>query len=133
MRPPQAASPLCALAWDHFIHSPHAGDLPPGEGAVVTGEAGRITGECWVRLQVRHDAGHVTAARFRSFACPHTVATCDWLCAQLDGRPIADLQPSAPAEWAAALCVPREKLGELLLVEDALRSIAAQLGVHRVK
>jgi hypothetical protein len=46
--------------------------------------------------------------------------TVAWLCEQLPGRTRDTLIPGAPAAWAAARSVPVEKLGRLLIVEDAL-------------
>jgi hypothetical protein len=47
--------------------------------------------------------------------------TAAWLCGQLPGRARAGLLPGTPAEWARARGVPTEKLGRLLVVEDAMR------------
>jgi hypothetical protein len=52
--------------------------------------------------------------------------TTRWLCAQLPGRSRAGLLPGTPIEWAAARAVPVEKLGRLLVVEDALRACLAR-------
>jgi cysteine desulfurase len=86
----------------------------------VSGEAGTDAQGTWVRfhLLVRDDC--VKDARFQAFACPHTVDTAAWLCERLRGRRRSDLKAGTPAEWAEARSVPVEKLGRLLVVEDAL-------------
>jgi hypothetical protein len=48
-----------------------------------------------------------------------------WLCEGLRGRTRETLIPGAPADWARARGVPDEKLGRLLVVEDALRACLA--------
>jgi hypothetical protein len=74
-----------------------------------------------VRFQLLIDGDTVKDARFQAFACPHTTAVAAALCGALPGRKRATLVPGAPADWAAAQGVPVEKLGRLLIVEDALR------------
>ena len=60
------------------------------------------------------------AARFKAYGCPHTLAVVDWLTQQLPGRTRDEGPPGTPVSWAEALSVPTEKLGRLLVVEDAL-------------
>jgi len=45
-----------------------------------------------------------------------------WLTGRLPGRAVSGLGLGKPAEWAQALDVPVEKLGRLLVVEDALQA-----------
>ncbi|MBV9619642.1 MAG: aminotransferase class V-fold PLP-dependent enzyme [Gammaproteobacteria bacterium] len=95
---------------------------PPAPGVtLVSGEAGGPEQGTWIRFHLIVRGDTVKEARFKALACPHTVDTAAWLCAQLAGRRSADLIPGTPAEWAAARAVPVEKLGRLLIVEDALR------------
>ena len=105
---PRAPAPAEGAEW-----------LAPGSRR-VSGEAGTDAQGTWVRfhLLVRDDC--VKDARFQAFACPHTVDTAAWLCERLRGRRRSDLGTGTPAEWAEACCVPIEKLGRLLVVEDAL-------------
>jgi cysteine desulfurase len=88
----------------------------------VTGEAGAQAEGTWVRFQLLIEGDSVKEARCLTFACPHTVDTAQWLCERLRGRSRRDLIPGAPREWAQARSVPVEKLGRLLVVEDALRA-----------
>jgi cysteine desulfurase len=89
--------------------------------AVVSGEAGGPGQDTWVRFHLLVADGIVKDARFQAFACPHTTDAAAWLCGQLRGRARGALIPGTPAAWAAARGIPPEKLGRLLLVEDALR------------
>jgi cysteine desulfurase len=65
-------------------------------------------------------AGRVASATHRSYGCPYTLAVADWLCTQLPGRFAADPALGGPLDWAQALSIPPERLGRLLVVEDAL-------------
>ena len=98
-----------------------ATDARDGE---VVGEAGGAGQEVWVRFRLRVRAGVVTSALVKAYGCPHTLAVAAWVSERLRGRGRADLAPGTPAEWAEVLAVPAEKLGRLLVVEDALADCA---------
>ncbi len=103
-----------------------AGVLAGAAGTVLRGEAGQEAGEVWVRLHLRVRDDTVIEARFQALGCPHTLATASWLVLQLAGRKRSQLQPGSPQEWAQTLGIPVEKLGRLLLIEDALHAALAQ-------
>jgi cysteine desulfurase len=99
-----------------------------GRGAgirVVTGEAGGPDQGTWVRFHLLVAGESVKDARFQLLGCPHTMETAAWLCAQLPGRTREGLIPGTPAGWAAERSVPVEKLGRLLVIEDALLACLA--------
>jgi cysteine desulfurase len=98
-----------------------AADLADGPG-VVTGEGGGPGQEIWVRFHLSVDGGTVKAARFKAYGCPHTLAVAEWLAGRLSGRTRAEGAPGNPTTWAETLSVPVEKLGRLLVIEDALRA-----------
>jgi cysteine desulfurase len=104
--------------------SPASATLPGGPG-VATGEAGNIERGAWIRFHLHIENGRVTDARFRAYGCPHTLAAAEWVCRQVKGRSVTEASSpgfiSAP-EMAKALEAPAEKLGRLLIVEDALRT-----------
>ncbi|HUN71719.1 MAG TPA: aminotransferase class V-fold PLP-dependent enzyme [Steroidobacteraceae bacterium] len=95
------------------------GEASPGAGPAV-GEAGGPGQEVWVRFRLRIAGGVVKSALFKAYGCPHTLAVAAWVTERLRGRSRADLAPGTPAEWAEALAIPVEKLGRLLVIEDAL-------------
>ncbi|MCS6946224.1 MAG: aminotransferase class V-fold PLP-dependent enzyme, partial [Steroidobacteraceae bacterium] len=100
-----------------------AAPLPPAGPGWREGHAGSRRIGIEVMFQIAVDsAGRVTDARYSAYGCPHTLAAADWLRRQLPGRSIDDLLPGSPADWLQALQIPREKLGRLLTVEDALRA-----------
>ena len=82
----------------------------------------------WVRFEARGQGGLITAVRFRAWGCPHVLAACEFVAGTLEGQALADLG-DLDARWLAeALEVPPEKLGRLLVIEDALRALAAAGG-----
>jgi cysteine desulfurase len=93
----------------------------PGE---IVGEAGGPGQEAWVRFRLQVRGGSVKSALFKAYGCPHTLAAAAWVAERLRGRGRADLAPGTPADWAETLAVPVEKLGRLLIVEDALADCA---------
>jgi len=111
-------SPLARLL---FAGLPGAGTLEAAPG-VFRGEAGAAESGTWARFHVRIADGTVRDARFQAYGCPHTLAVVAWLTRQLSGRALCELAVGKPAEWARALDVPIEKLGRLLVVEDALHA-----------
>jgi cysteine desulfurase len=112
--------------------SPATPDGPaPGEtGSERTiGEAGSVAGGTWVRFALAIDRGRVTDARYKVYGCPHTLAAAAWFAEQLRGRRIEDVLEGGAREAARQIEVPVEKLGRLLVIEDALRD--CQRGVSR--
>jgi cysteine desulfurase len=98
---------------------PHGG----AEGtALISGEAGGPGQDTWVRFHLAVTDGIVKDARFQAYGCPHTLQVASWLTRQLPGRTREQGVPGTPASWAEALSVPVEKLGRLLVVEDALHA-----------
>lgn len=92
------------------------------EGAAVNGEAGAADQDTWIRFHLLVADNVVKDARFQAYGCPHTLAVAAWMVKTLPGRRRDSLQPGVPADWAADHGVPVEKLGRLLVVEDALQA-----------
>ncbi|HEV7714460.1 MAG TPA: aminotransferase class V-fold PLP-dependent enzyme, partial [Steroidobacteraceae bacterium] len=120
---------LSPAARRYFDELPGAGtlsgttaDTAAALESVVSGEAGSVGEDAWVRFHLRVSGGNVKAALFQAYGCPHTLAVTSWLSQQLPGRPRTDLVPGTPAAWLEAMDVPVEKLGRLLVIEDALRA-----------
>jgi hypothetical protein len=106
----------------HFDSLEGAGRLSGGPGYVISGTAGERAQGTQVRFDWRVEGGRISEARFLAYGCPYTLAACDWLVAQLAGRGRDAPWPGHPEAWARALDIPLERLGRLLVVEDALRA-----------
>lgn len=86
---------------------------------VYRGAAGSRGRGTWVQFDVRSSAGSIHVARFLAFGCPHTIAVSAWVAEHAAG-PICGtaLRESVP-DLSRRFAVPAEKLGRLLIVEDA--------------
>ena len=112
----------------YFEQAPCAGTL---EGlGVASGAAGNRTLGTWVRFDLRlapavDRPAVIAEARFLAFGCPHTIAVAAWVAEQAAGRPLSGelLQPVDALR--RSFDVPVEKLGRLLVIEDAWRAAAA--------
>jgi len=123
----QRAAGLSGLARRYFEQAPRTprfpeGSAPPG---IRNGRAGRRAEGTEIRFELEIHEGIVKSARFSAYGCPHTLAVTAWLCEELEGAPIEVGVPGTPADWAARFDVPTEKLGRLLIVEDAVRAALA--------
>src|SRR5688572_6548064 len=121
---------LNPLARRYFLAAPRIPEFPDGRAPpdVRQGRAGRSADGTAVFFELKIADGSVKSARFSAYGCPHTVAVSAWLCEVLEGAPLEAGAPGDPAAWADKFAVPAEKLGRLLVVEDALR---AALGYAR--
>jgi len=109
------------LTWRRFSSAAAAGAL---DGANVRrGAAGSIAGGTWVQFDVRLGGGPPTApiaaVRFRAFGCPHVIAVADWVAEASVGRPAVPQLPESIQALQERFAVPVEKLGRLLILEDA--------------
>jgi hypothetical protein len=109
----------------HFEASRNAGELPGSK----RGAAGSRSQGTWVQFDLEVAAGTISAARFVAFGCPHVIAACDIVCAEAEGTPLGVRLPQSPQVLLERLGAPVEKLGRLLVVEDAwLAAVRAASG-----
>lgn len=86
------------------------------------GAAGSRAQGTWVQfdLQVRADgARSILGARFLAFGCPHVIAVCQWLAEHAIGLAADPRLPESVPSLRARFEIPAEKLGRILVVEDA--------------
>jgi hypothetical protein len=119
----------------------HSGDVAAtaadAAGAIAStqcllcGEAGTQAQGTWVRFQLLLQVPdrNVLDVRYRAYGCPYTLATCEWLARRLAGQALPQRSPEGlaavvggAAERAQRLVVPADRLGRLLVIEDALRA-----------
>jgi len=108
-----------------FSWPARAGVLPDGPGEHLWGEAEALERRAWVRFEVRVQDGQIADGRFRAWGCPYVVAACDLALERLQGRPLSAAAGLDARTLATELEAPADKLGRLLVVEDALRALAA--------
>lgn len=106
-----------------FRALPHAGNLAAGGGSVVSGEAIALDRGAWVRFEARIEAGRIADCVFRAFGCPHTLAAAALAAGSVRARPLDDALALDAARLAQELDAPAEKMGRLLVVEDAMRAL----------
>jgi NifU-like protein involved in Fe-S cluster formation len=107
----------------YFESAANVGELKGPD--VFRGAAGNRDQGTWVQFDLQINAGTVSAARFLAFACPHTIAASAWLAENAVGRPLKSLLPIGVPELRDRFAVPIEKMGRLLIIEDAWLAAAA--------
>jgi NifU-like protein involved in Fe-S cluster formation len=115
------------LTHRYFESTPAVGQLGDGTSAVLgvfRGIAGRRERGTWVQFDIRVRDGQVVDARFLTFGCPHTIAVASWVAENGHGALTAKLPESVQA-LRARFGVPQEKLGRLLIVEDAWLAVTS--------
>jgi NifU-like protein involved in Fe-S cluster formation len=101
-----------------YFESPaNVGELS-GPG-VFRGAAGKGEEGTWVQFDLQCESGTLQAARFLAFACPHTIAVSAWLAEQSVGKAVTRALPESVEDLRDRFAVPVEKMGRLLIIEDA--------------
>jgi hypothetical protein len=108
---------------DLFARLPGADLLPAGVGALVTGEAIALDRGAWIRFDARIESEHIADCVFRAWGCPHTLAAAAWVAQELRTRAVPDCASLDALRLACELDAPAEKMGRLLVVEDALTAL----------
>ena len=122
--PAEAPLPTYSAAVvDHFDHPRNMGRFEPADD-VVSARAGQREQGTQFAISARIAAERIVAVRFEVYGCPHCIAAASWLSERLAGSAVTDLQTWSWREAAAALQIPAEKRGRLLILEDALRALA---------
>jgi NifU-like protein involved in Fe-S cluster formation len=113
----------------------HRFETAPRHGRVLAapferrrGGAGAIDRGVRVEFEARVREGRIVECRFRAYGCPHVIAAASWVAEQAEGRAAGDTSWVDPQQLAELLEAPPHKLGNLLVVEDALRACLADRG-----
>ena len=112
------SDPYSARVRELFAGPEHAGDLEKPDQRVQINEQG-----VRVALAAAIEGDIIVALRFRAWGCPHLLAAAEAFCRAFEGGPVSALQAFSAAEIMQTLAVPREKLGRILVLEDAVRSL----------
>ncbi|MDP9064840.1 MAG: iron-sulfur cluster assembly scaffold protein [Pseudomonadota bacterium] len=105
----------------HFGSATAAGVL---RGANVRrGMAGTCSAGTWVQFDVEFDSAEhptcIEAVRFLAFGCPHVIAVADFIAGSSVGYGVRPALPERLASLQARFDVPTDKMGRLLIIEDA--------------
>jgi NifU-like protein involved in Fe-S cluster formation len=90
------------------------------------GSAGSRAQGTWIQFDLRVDPGGtriIQAARFLAFACPHTIAAAAWTAEAAVGMSASAAPPGSAQGLRERFAIPVEKLGRLLIVEDAWSAV----------
>lgn len=110
-----------------FANPEHAGDLQHRYASVCTAEVAESENGARLLLIVGVQGQIIAEMRFRAWACPHLIAAAESVCVDKENGPVSTLREFDQNELMLRLSVPGEKIGKILLLEDALLSLAAQL------
>lgn len=108
------------LTLRNFQSASKAGVLAGGH----RGSAGERAQGTWVQFEFKVAAGAIVDARFLAFGCPHTIAVAQWLAEHSRDLPLRAEMPHGIAALRDLFAVPVDKLGRLLIIEDAWRAAA---------
>lgn len=114
--------PYSRIVADYFAHPANAGTLSEHRGSVICGAAGDREQGTEVVFHMRTGNGQIAAMSFQAFGCPHTIAACSLATEQLVGEPVESLVRLSAGWLAATIEAPVEKMGRMLIIEDALRN-----------
>ncbi|MCC7490048.1 MAG: iron-sulfur cluster assembly scaffold protein [Gammaproteobacteria bacterium] len=112
------------LVQEHFDNPRRLGP-PQGPGPVACGRAGSAAEGARILIEARIVAGRIEEITFRALGCPWVIAACSLAVDRLAGAPAAALAAFDPGALAAELDLPAERLGRLLILQDALRNCLA--------
>ncbi|HEY5624419.1 MAG TPA: iron-sulfur cluster assembly scaffold protein [Gammaproteobacteria bacterium] len=112
---------------ERFRSSEGAGEFAEGAPGVVTGEAEDRTLNVWFRFQIEFAGSAIRTVKYRVFGCPHSIAAAAWVADALPGSEVEALDELDTHGLLRRLDAPIEKLGKLLVLEDALRRCRKQI------
>ena len=113
-----------ALAIEHFERPRNVGRFIPAP-EVIEGTAGKREQGVRFALSAHLDGDRIAEVRFEAYGCPHCIAAASRLTESLRGATYEQLEQWSWRDLAAELAVPTAKRGRLLILEDAIRALAA--------
>lgn len=100
-----------------FANPAHAGDIEGVIPVLVEDQGVRVA------LTASRKNDLIATLRFRAWGCPHLLAAAEAFCAEYEGRPWSALVDFRAHELMQSLPVPTQKMGRILVLEDAVRSL----------
>ncbi len=99
----------------------------PAGSRLISGTAGSERDGARVRFFALVQQDRLCEVGFRAWACPHIIAACSLVAERLQGRPPADLCQAELTGGLEELEIPVEKMGKILILQDALRACREDL------
>jgi NifU-like protein involved in Fe-S cluster formation len=121
-----AAARYSVRVLELFRTLPGAGSLQASPGAIVTGESIALDRGAWVRFEARVAAGRIVECRFQAWGCPHLLAAAALAAGRLARHTEGQVSSCDAVGLARELDAPAEKMGRLLVVEDAGRALLSE-------
>ncbi len=115
-------NPYATVVRELFADPAHVGSLANAASVLVEDQGIRIAFSAEVA------EGRIDALRFQAWGCPHVIAAAEVFCANYEGKTASDLLEFSASGLMQSLSVPVEKTGRILVVEDAVCSLAQVLG-----
>ena len=100
-----------------FASPAHAGDIVGTNPVLVEDQGVRVA------LAASRENDLIATLRFRAWGCPHLIAAAEEFCAEYEGRPWSTLDDFRVHDLMQSLPVPTQKMGRILVLEDAVRSL----------
>jgi NifU-like protein involved in Fe-S cluster formation len=111
----------------YFADPAHAGDLQGSFDQTLAADVAESESGAQVVLAAGIQAGKIAKMAYRAWGCPHLIAALELVCETLVNQPVESLENFDSADITQNLAVPTEKSGRILLVEDALAALRAQV------
>jgi|TARA_B110000914_G_C15517100_1_gene474249 NifU-like protein involved in Fe-S cluster formation len=97
------------------------------KGGVIKARKGSLDDGLVAEIVTIVDDEKIVAAKYRIYGCPHSIASIEWICEEIDGLMIDDLNKIDISSLKNLLLIPIEKTSLILLLEDVLDEIRLQL------
>jgi len=123
----EQTEPYNYLTRELFIRAKYKDDFIYPRGKVLEVEKGCIDSGQYLQLNCIEKNQKIITARYRVYGCPHTIASIEWLCEQIEGKTIDDLNKIELDNLKILLLIPVEKTSLVLLLEDVMDEIRLQL------
>jgi NifU-like protein involved in Fe-S cluster formation len=118
-------APYSSLVVEHFAQPRNVGRFASATD-VIAASAGDPEQGVRFDLSARVRDERIVALRFEVYGCPHCIAAGSLLSERLQGATQDELRRWSWRETAEQLEFPPEKRGRLLVLEDAVRALAAE-------
>lgn len=125
--------PYNELVRSLFENPLHAKDIPDklGKPYKVVAQESKNGSKIVLTAVIKEE--NILALRFRVFGCPFLIAAAEFCCNQCEGKHNKEVENIDILHLIQILEVPTEKIGVILLLQDALESLKLALDNDKIK